>query len=387
MKKSRIKPLYIAAAAVIVVILTAVAVLISFTSSKNDSSKTAQVSLDKANLKADGQLEQPSQKEKTQVDILFDNKAIAVGTSLKVTAIVTPDDNDRAIVWTSSNEAVFTVDKDGIITIVGEGVATLTATVGSVSDAVVIEGIRSIADGSDNGFSVYIPSSGNTYSESNNSGAGTGSGTGGGSSNGGSTVGSSSGGSSTGGGSTGGSSSEGGSTGGGSTGGSSSGGSSTGGGSTGGDSSEGGSTGGGSTGGSSSGGSSTGGGSTGGDSSEGGSTGGGSTGADSSGIEDAIVDNGFEQTLSNVYVCVDNGTYYGEIITQSNVTIIYIKQRSAEFDRRINNVLESLLPGNSSQVWNNYLSASTDRTFTVDGRKVRIVVAAGGGHSQIVIYN
>lgn len=377
MKKSRIKPLYIAAAAVIVVILTAVAVLISFTSSKNDSSKTAQVSLDKANLKADGQLEQPSQKEKTQVDILFDNKAIAVGTSLKVTAIVTPDDNDRAIVWTSSNEAVFTVDKDGIITIVGEGVATLTATVGSVSDAVVIEGISSIADGSDNGFSVYIPSSGNTYSESNNSDAGTGSGTGGGSSNGGSTVGSSSGGSSTGGGSTGGSSA----------GGSSSGGSLTGDGSTGGDSSEGGSTGGGSTGGSSSGGSSTGGGSTGGGSSEGGSTGGGSTGADSSGIEDAIVDNGFEQTLSNVYVCVDNGTYYGEIITQSNVTIIYIKQRSAEFDRRINNVLESLLPGNSSQVWNNYLSASTDRTFTVDGRKVRIVVAAGGGHSQIVIYN
>lgn len=357
MKKSRIKALYIAVAVVIVVILTAVAVLISFTSSKNDSSKTAQVSLDKANLKADGQLEQPSQKEKTQVDILFDNKAIAVGTSLKVTAIVTPDDNDRAIVWTSSNEAVFTVDKDGIITIVGEGVATLTATVGSVSDAVVIEGIRSIADGSDNGFSVYIPSSGNTYSENNNSGAGTGSGTGGGSANGGST-----GGNSTGGGSTVGSLSEGSSTGGGSTGGSSTGGSSTGGGSIGGDSA-------------------------GNSSSEGSSTGVGSTGAGSSGIEDAIVDNGFEQTLSNVYVCVDNGTYYGEIITQSNVTIIYIKQRSAEFDRRINNVLESLIPGNSSQVWNNYLSASTDRTFTVDGRKVRIVVAAGGGHSQIVIYN
>ena len=372
MKKSRIKPLYIAVAVVIVVILTAVAVLISFTSSKNDSSKTAQVSLDKANLKADGQLEQPSQKEKTQVDILFDNKAIAVGISLKVTAIVTPDDNDRAIVWTSSNEAVFTVDKDGIITIAGEGVATLTATVGSVSDAVVIEGIRSIADGSDNGFSVYIPSSGNTYSENNNSGAGTGSGTGGGSANGGST-----GGNSTGGGSTVGSSSEGSSTGGGSTGGSSTGDSSTGGGSIGGDSA----------GSSSSEGSSTGGGSTVGSSSEGSSTGVGSTGAGSSGIEDAIVDNGFEQTLSNVYVCVDNGTYYGEIITQSNVTIIYIKQRSAEFDRRINNVLESLIPGNSSQVWNNYLSASTDRTFTVDGRKVRIVVAAGGGHSQIVIYN
>lgn len=28
-----------------------------------------------------------------------------------------------------------------------------------------------------------------------------------------------------------------------------------------------------------------------------------------------------------------------------------------------------------------------DRTFTAEGRKVRIVTAAGGGHSQIVIYN
>ena len=39
------------------------------------------------------------------------------------------------------------------------------------------------------------------------------------------------------------------------------------------------------------------------------------------------------------------------------------------------------------QVWSNYLSANTDRTFTAEGRRVRIVVAPNGGHSQIVIYN
>ena len=100
-----------------------------------------------------------------------------------------------------------------------------------------------------------------------------------------------------------------------------------------------------------------------------------------------FINNGFEQTVSNVYVCQQNGTYYGEIITQSNVTIIYIKKRNSEFDSRINNVIENLIPGNSQMIWNNYLSASTDRTFTVDGRMVRIVVPTGGGHSQIVIYN
>ena len=61
-------------------------------------------------------------------------------------------------------------------------------------------------------------------------------------------------------------------------------------------------------------------------------------------IEDTIINNGFEQTVSNVYVCQQNGTYYGEIITQSNVTIIYIKKRNSEFDSRINNVIENLIP-------------------------------------------
>ena len=112
-----------------------------------------------------------------------------------------------------------------------------------------------------------------------------------------------------------------------------------------------------------------------------------SNGGNSGDIGDILSDRGFEQTASNVYVCREDGVYYGEIITQSNVTIIYIKQRNAAFDSRIQSVVENLLPGNSSYVWNSYISASTDRTFTVDNRMVRIVVATGGGHSQIVIYN
>lgn len=91
--------------------------------------------------------------------------------------------------------------------------------------------------------------------------------------------------------------------------------------------------------------------------------------------------------MSNVYVYKDKDTYQGEIITQPNVTIIYIMKRSEEFDGKVKEVLARLLPDEYGQVWNNYVTASSDRTFTVEDRMVRIVVASNGGHSQIVIYN
>lgn len=339
MKKISTKKSAVLIAAVIVLILAGI--IISVSTDKNrkklEADSKASVSVTRTDLKNEASSQQQNIKEKTNVEILFENKAVPVGTSLKVTAIVTPDDDDKSIVWTSSNPDVFTVDKDGVITVTGSGTATLTATVGSVSDAIVIEGIRNVAAGSDNGFSVYTHTAGSISSGSN--------------------IGS-------------GSASEG-------------------------DSrlenlpagenkSE----------------SSQGTGNSGDGVQSGGVQSGGSTtenassednnDSESSGsgeIEDTIINNGFEQTVSNVYVCQQNGTYYGEIITQSNVTIIYIKKRNSEFDSRINNVIENLIPGNSQMIWNNYLSASTDRTFTVDGRMVRIVVATGGGHSQIVIYN
>ena len=74
-------------------------------------------------------------------------------------------------------------------------------------------------------------------------------------------------------------------------------------------------------------------------------------------------------------------------MTQPNVTIIYIKQRGAGFDSKVQSVIASMIPESSSQVWSTYQTANTDKTFVADNKKVRIVVAAGGGHSQIVIYN
>ena len=96
---------------------------------------------------------------------------------------------------------------------------------------------------------------------------------------------------------------------------------------------------------------------------------------------------GFNHMMSNVYVYEEGNNYYGEVITQPNVAIIYIMQRSSGFDNVINQVLQRLVPGGASQIWNNYSTATTDKTFTINDRKIRIVMPKGGGHSQIVIYN
>ena len=328
---------------IILAVVLAVVLIISFNKSDGNEQQ-ADVNVSKINLKPSQAQDEYEVKEGTQIDILFENTAIPVGTSLKVTAIVSPDDNEKSLIWTSSNEQVFSVDKDGVITINGVGTATLTATVGSVSDAVVVEGITKVSQGSSNGFVVYTGNNnngkGNTYDSSGEHGQQVGIGTGlghGQQENG----------------QTGSSSSENGQTGS-----------------------------------SSSENSQTGGVTSENNQSVPGNTDNSQKGGNSSDdIGSMLSGNGFEQTVSNVYVCRQDGIYYGEIVTQSNVTIIYIKQRSAAFDNRIQSVIENLLPGNSSYVWNSYVSASTDRTFTVDNRMVRIVVATGGGHSQIAIYN
>lgn len=318
---------------IILVVVLAVVLKISFNKSDGNEQQ-ADVNVSKINLKPSQVQDGYEAKEGTQVDILFENTAIPVGTSIKVTAIVSPDDNEKSLIWTSSNEQVFSVDRDGVITINGVGTATLTATVGSVSDAVVVEGITKVSQGSSNGFVVYTGNNNNekdnTYDSSGDheqqESIGTGLGHG---------------------------QQENGQTG-----------------STSSENSQ-----------------------TGDAASENNQSVPGNTdnsqkgGNSSDDIGSMLSGNGFEQTVSNVYVCRQDGIYYGEIVTQSNVTIIYIKQRSDAFDNRIQSVIENLLPGNSSYVWNSYLSASTDRTFTVDNRMVRIVVATGGGHSQIVIYN
>lgn len=393
-KKNKIKNWVIPGVVGGVVIILTVASIVSgsIQQKKEKESNAASVSVDRIKLKDDSAQAQQMSNTETEVEIEFEDCAVPVGTQLKMTALVVPENTDQALIWSSSDSSVAEIDKDGIFTVKAVGTTVVTATVGTVSDSVVIEGIENVAQGSKNNLPVYT---GTTLAKNNASGSGSASGS------------TSSGGTSAG------SGSDSGSTG---TGGGQAGGSWTGSGSSGSGSYDGGSgdsdsdggddsgstdSGSGSSGGSSNGGSGTAGGSSGSNSgnNDGSSTNGGnssnnsnsgsntSSGDNSGSISDGLSGIGFTQRYSNVYVCEENDTYYGEIITQPNVTIIYIKQRSGTFDSRIQTVLARLLPDEYGQVWSNYLSANTDRTFTAEGRRVRIVVAPNGGHSQIVIYN
>lgn len=393
-KKNKIKNWVIPGVVGGVVIILTVASIVSgsIQQKKEKESNAASVSVDRIKLKDDSAQAQQMSNTETEVEIEFEDCAVPVGTQLKMTALVVPENTDQALIWSSSNSSVAEIDKDGILTVKAVGTTVVTATVGTVSDSVVIEGIENVAQGSKNNLTVYT---GTTLAKNNASGSGSASGS------------TSSGGTSAG------SGSDSGSTG---TGGGQAGGSWTGSGSSGSGSYDGGSgdsdsdggddsgstdSGSGSSGGSSNGGSGTTGGSSGsnsgnnddsstngGNSSNNSNSGSNTGNGDNSGsISDGLSGIGFTQRYSNVYVCEENDTYYGEIITQPNVTIIYIKQRSGTFDSRIQTVLARLLPDEYGQVWSNYLSANTDRTFTAEGRRVRIVVAPNGGHSQIVIYN
>lgn len=393
-KKNKIKNWVIPGVVGGVVIILTVASIVSgsIQQKKEKESNAASVSVDRIKLKDDSAQAQQMSNTETEVEIEFEDCAVPVGTQLKMTALVVPENTDQALIWSSSDSSVAEIDKDGILTVKAVGTTVVTATVGTVSDSVVIEGIENVAQGSKNNLPVYT---GTTLAKNNASGSGSASGS------------TSSGGTSAG------SGSDSGSTG---TGGGQAGGSWTGSGSSGSGSNDGGSgdsdsdggddsgstdSGSGSSGGSSNGGSGTTGGSSGsnsgnnddsstngGNSSNNSNSGSNTGNGDNSGsISDGLSGIGFTQRYSNVYVCEENDTYYGEIITQPNVTIIYIKQRSGTFDSRIQTVLARLLPDEYGQVWSNYLSANTDRTFTAEGRRVRIVVAPNGGHSQIVIYN
>ncbi|MFR8119472.1 MAG: Ig-like domain-containing protein [Lachnospira sp.] len=393
-KKNKIKNWVIPGVVGGVVIILTVASIVSgsIQQKKGKESNAASVSVDRIKLKDDSAQAQQMSNTETEVEIEFEDCAVPVGTQLKMTALVVPENTDQALIWSSSDSSVAEIDKDGILTVKAVGTTVVTATVGTVSDSVVIEGIENVAQGSKNNLPVYT---GTTLAKNSASGSGSASGS---TSSGGTSAGSGSdsgstgtgvgqaGGSWTGSGSSGSGSYDGGSGDSDSDGGDDSGSTDSGSGSSGGSSNSGSGTTGGSSG-SNSGnndGSSTNGGNSSNNSNSGSNTG---NGDNSSSISDGLSGIGFTQRYSNVYVCEENDTYYGEIITQPNVTIIYIKQRSGTFDSRIQTVLARLLPDEYGQVWSNYLSANTDRTFTAEGRRVRIVVAPNGGHSQIVIYN
>ena len=391
-KKNKIKNWVIPGAVGGVVIILTVASIVSgsIQQKKEKESNAASVSVDRIKLKDDSAQAQQMSNTETEVEIEFEDCAVPVGTQLKMTALVVPENTDQALIWSSSDTSVAEIDKEGILTVKATGTTVVTATVGTVSDSVVIEGIENVAQGSKNNLPVYT---GTTLAKNNASGKGStssggtsaGSGSDSGSTG---TGGGQAGGSWTGSGSSGSGSYDGGSGDSDSDGGDDSGSTDSGSGNSDGNSASNSNSGnsGNNGGNSSANGSNNNGGNS--NSSNNSNSGSNTGNGDNSGsISDGLSGIGFTQRYSNVYVCEENDTYYGEIITQPNVTIIYIKQRSGTFDSRIQTVLARLLPDEYGQVWSNYLSANTDRTFTAEGRRVRIVVAPNGGHSQIVIYN
>ncbi|MDR0394186.1 MAG: Ig-like domain-containing protein, partial [Tannerella sp.] len=64
-----------------------------------------------------------------------------VGEIQKVTATAVPSDaTDVVYTWTSANENVATVNTEGIVRITGVGTTTVTATSGTISKTVQVEG-------------------------------------------------------------------------------------------------------------------------------------------------------------------------------------------------------------------------------------------------------
>jgi hypothetical protein len=349
----------IAGAAVGAVVLIGAIVLIvrGVTGSSKDTNSNVNVSnagdiVNSRFEKETGTLD--SKRVDTTVEIQMDDFSAVIGTKLQIVALVTPAGTEQSVVWKSSNDAVFTVTSDGVVEVTGKGTAILSATAGTVSDSIVIEGIESMASGSSNDLPVYTGTSGSDYYYSGNN---TSSGTNNASNNYYSNTGNTEQGTAA--------------------------------------SQE--------------------------QQTEQPSEGeqesqtnagenagesetqpiiidgnqyniteiptGGNGGYDSTTVGEILPDSGFTQVMSNVYTYDENGSYCGEIVTQPNVTIIYIKERNDSFDDTIKSVIASMMPESAAQVWNTYETANTNKTFIADNKMVRIVVPEDGGQTQIVIYN
>ena len=347
-KKRRLKPVPIL---VLVTVLIGIIISLVLVFGEKPKKESVNVSISDAGVGANAVDEKASNTLlDATVSIDMDSCAIPIGTTLKVTASIDPVEVEKTINWSSSDENVFTVDSEGIIIIKGKGTSALTATLGSTSDAIVIEGILNndtaksqndlpifnliassatssngtLSNGtSSNGTSISgtsnnsstVNNTGNTTNPvSNNTNNASGTNNTGNNGNSSNPVNPDSG-------------------------------------------------------------------------TNNGTNSGTNSGLKSTELNGSLNEFGYSKVLSNVYVYQENNTYYGEIVIQSNVTIIYIKQRCEGYDMKIKQVIASLLPIENAQVWSNYIAASSDRTFTVEGRMVRIVTAFNGGHSQIVIYN
>lgn len=63
----------------------------------------------------------------TSIIVSLERSVLAVGERTKATARIVPADAVKTVVWSSSNQAVATINADGVITAAGEGTAKITA--------------------------------------------------------------------------------------------------------------------------------------------------------------------------------------------------------------------------------------------------------------------
>ena len=84
--------------------------------------------------------------------------------------------------------------------------------------------------------------------------------------------------------------------------------------------------------------------------------------------------------MSNVYVYEEGNNYYGEVITQPNVAIIYIMQRSSGFDNVIDqDTSKNLFREEHRKSGTTILQQQQIKHLRSIDRKIRIVMPKGGG--------
>ena len=121
--------------------------------------------VDTENLKAETKVTVTTNVESVTLDKT--EGVLTVGNTVTVTATVTPDTATNAsVTWTSSDEAIATVDSEGKITAVAPGTATITASSDSAPDASAASAVAVQAK------KVVVPASTKTSSKSSSSNAG-----------------------------------------------------------------------------------------------------------------------------------------------------------------------------------------------------------------------
>lgn len=108
---------------------------------------------------------------------------------------------------------------------------------------------------------------------------------------------------------------------------------------------------------------------------------------DSTQIGPYLTQYGFSVHSDGTYVYEKDKICYGEVVLDSEKTHLYLIQDQDSFNLAAVSIIAELLPESYENVWKTAQKAQSDMAMTVDGRTVRIVVPQSGGHKQIVIFN